>query len=137
MQQKIFTLTKENLSELSIQPKKGDRIFLRGDLGAGKTTLSRYIISNLLGMKSSVKSPTYVYYNRYRENIYHFDLYRLRSYDDFVNIGGEEVLDNPENICLIEWPELLEGKYNSTIDIEIRKTQKEDERGVRIGISSL
>ena len=31
----------------------------------------------------------------------------MRSYDDFVNIGGEEILDNPNNICLIEWPELL------------------------------
>lgn len=107
-------------------------MFLRGDLGAGKTTISRHIISTLLGIQTPVKSPTYIYYNKYGENIYHFDLYRLRSYDDFVNIGGEEILDNPENICLIEWPELLIGRYRPTIDVEIGKTEKEDEREVSI-----
>ena len=62
----------------------------------------------MLGIETPVKSPTYVYYNKYGENVYHFDLYRLGSYDDFVNIGGEEILDDRENICLVEWPELLE-----------------------------
>lgn len=114
-------------------PKKGDRVFLRGDLGAGKTTISKHIISSLLGVEMPVKSPTYVYYNRYGANIYHFDLYRLNSYDDFVNIGGEEILDNPENICLIEWPEFLDGRYEPTIDVTIKKTQKEGEREVVIG----
>lgn len=128
----IYTLTQENFSELPILPKKGDRIFLRGDLGAGKTTISRHIISSLLGSEIPVKSPTYIYYNRYGENIYHFDLYRLQSYNDFINIGGEEILDNPENICLIEWPELLNGRYGPTIDVEILKTEKEDEREVHI-----
>ncbi len=81
-----------------------------------------------------MKSPTYIYYNRYGENIYHFDLYRLQSYDDFVNIGGEEILDNLENICLIEWPELLAERYEPTIDIEILKTEKEDERKLGIAL---
>lgn len=85
----------------------------------------------MLNMQMSVKSPTYTYYNKYGD-IYHFDLYRLGSYDDFVNIGGEEILDDPENICLIEWPEILIGKYRPTIDVEIRKTEKEDEREVEI-----
>ncbi|MDD5197425.1 MAG: tRNA (adenosine(37)-N6)-threonylcarbamoyltransferase complex ATPase subunit type 1 TsaE [Candidatus Gracilibacteria bacterium] len=135
MQEKIiYTLTKENLSGLPISPKKGERIFLRGDLGSGKTTLSRHIISSLLGTQTPVKSPTYIYYNRYGENIYHFDLYRLQSYDDFVNIGGEEILDNLENICLIEWPELLAERYEPTIDIEILKTEKEDERKLGIAL---
>ncbi|MDD5376700.1 MAG: tRNA (adenosine(37)-N6)-threonylcarbamoyltransferase complex ATPase subunit type 1 TsaE [Candidatus Gracilibacteria bacterium] len=135
MQEKIvYILTKENFLGLPISPKKGERVFLRGDLGAGKTTISKYLISLLLGTETSVKSPTYVYYNRYGTNIYHFDLYRLQSYDDFVNIGGEEILDNPENICLIEWPELLVGRYKPTIDVEIFKTEKEDEREVEIDI---
>ncbi|NCP76999.1 tRNA (adenosine(37)-N6)-threonylcarbamoyltransferase complex ATPase subunit type 1 TsaE [bacterium] len=89
-------------------------------------------MSSLLGIETPVKSPTYIYYNKYGQNIYHFDLYRLQSYDDFVNIGGEEILDNPENICLIEWPELLVGRYDPTIDIEILKTNKEDEREIHI-----
>ncbi|EKD30169.1 MAG: hypothetical protein ACD_78C00133G0004 [uncultured bacterium (gcode 4)] len=136
MQQKtMYILTKENFSWLPLLPKKGERIFLRGDLGSGKTTISRHIISCLLGIQIPVKSPTYIYYNKYGENIYHFDLYRLQSYDDFVNIGGEEILDNPENICLIEWPELLALRYKPTIDMEILKTEKEDERKVHITLN--
>lgn len=127
-----YILTKENFSWLPIFPTKGDRVFLRGDLGAGKTTISKHIISSLLGVPTSVKSPTYIYYNKYGDNIYHFDLYRLRSYDDFVNIGGEEILDNPKNICLIEWPELLAGRYEPTIDVTILKTEVEDEREIII-----
>lgn len=135
MQDKItYTLTKENFPGFPVLLKEGDRIFLRGDLGAGKTTLSKYFISRLLGEEVPVKSPTYMYYNRYGGNIYHFDLYRLRSYDDFVNIGGEEILDDERNICIIEWPELLSGRYDPTIDIEMRKTEKEDEREVAIGV---
>ncbi|MDD2891648.1 MAG: tRNA (adenosine(37)-N6)-threonylcarbamoyltransferase complex ATPase subunit type 1 TsaE [Candidatus Gracilibacteria bacterium] len=133
MQKKIqYTLTKKNFYGIPICPIKGDRVFLRGDLGAGKTTISKHIISSILGVQTSVKSPTYTYYNKYGENIYHFDLYRLESYDDFVNIGGEEILDNPENICLIEWPEILHGRFNPTIDVEILKTEKEDERRIYV-----
>ncbi|MDD2917225.1 MAG: tRNA (adenosine(37)-N6)-threonylcarbamoyltransferase complex ATPase subunit type 1 TsaE [Candidatus Gracilibacteria bacterium] len=133
MQKKIsHILKKEDFSSFPIVPKIGDRVFLRGDLGAGKTTLSRYIISTLLDKEIAVKSPTYVYYNRYGANVYHFDLYRLKSYDDFVNIGGEEILDNPDNICLIEWPEIIMDRYEPTVDIEILKTEKEDEREARI-----
>ena len=131
----IYRLTEENFSWLPVFPKKGDRIFLRGDLGAGKTTISRHIISTLLGLEMSIKSPTYVYYNKYEQNIYHFDLYRLKDYDDFVNIGWEEILDNPDNICLIEWPELLVGRYNPTIDVTIIKTEAENERELRIEFS--
>lgn len=90
------------------------------------------MISSLLGKNTAVKSPTYVYYNRYGDHIYHFDLYRLGSYEDFVNIGGEEILDNPENICLVEWPELLEGKYDPTVDVSILKTENEHERELTI-----
>lgn len=135
MQDKMmYILTKEKLSGFPIWPKKGERIFLRWDLGAGKTTLSKHIISTLLSTSIAVKSPTYTYYNRYEQNIYHFDLYRLHNYDDFVNIWGEEILDNPDNICLIEWPEILEGRYKPTIDIQILKTEKEDERKVYITV---
>jgi tRNA A37 threonylcarbamoyladenosine biosynthesis protein TsaE len=49
-----------------------------------------------------------------------------------VNIGWEEILDNTDNICLIEWPELLIWKYSPTIALVITKTEVEDERGVEI-----
>jgi tRNA threonylcarbamoyladenosine biosynthesis protein TsaE len=68
---------------------------LKGDLGAGKTTLSKHILQNILGITDDITSPTYTYYNRYGDN-YHFDLYRISKYDEFFAIGGEDVLDNLE-----------------------------------------
>lgn len=54
-----------------------------------------------------VRSPTYTYYQKYGDNIYHFDLYRLEDYDTFISIGGEEILSDASTIALIEWPEIL------------------------------
>lgn len=109
---------------------------MRGDLGAGKTTLTKHLLQGLLASDIAVKSPTYVYYNVYTSDtankIYHFDLYRLHSYDDFVNIGGEEILDNPNNICLIEWPEVIEEHYQATLDLRLEKTGDEDVRRIEI-----
>jgi len=79
-----------------------------------------------------VRSPTYTYYNKYGKNIYHFDLYRLSHYDEFFAIGGEEILDNEENISLIEWPELIGSYFKPTIEIFIQKTHQENEREIEI-----
>lgn len=89
-QQSSHVLSIDTLNSLQFIPKRGDRIFLRGELGAGKTTLAKRMISEFLGKDVAVKSPTYIYYNRYGGNdipIYHFDLYRLGSYDEFINIA--------------------------------------------------
>jgi tRNA threonylcarbamoyladenosine biosynthesis protein TsaE len=109
-----------------------DIIFLRWDLAAGKTTLSKHIINNLLKQSQEVHSPTYTYYNKYEPNIYHFDLYRLGNYDEFFAIGWEEILDNWENISLIEWPDIIEKYYKPTVEIFLTKTQNEDERQIEV-----
>ncbi len=133
MNQKIIQARQEDIISSSwLSLHTGERVFLRWDLWAGKTTISRYLIEDFLTQSVAVKSPTYVYYNRYGENIYHFDLYRLTSYDDFINIWGEEILDNPNNICIIEWPELIAPYYAPTIDVEILKTPDHDLREIRI-----
>ena len=61
-----------------------------------------------------IRSPTYTYYQKYGEWLYHFDLYRLDNFENFDLIGGGEILDNSENICLIEWPEILGAHYLAT-----------------------
>ncbi|MDD2516140.1 MAG: tRNA (adenosine(37)-N6)-threonylcarbamoyltransferase complex ATPase subunit type 1 TsaE [Candidatus Gracilibacteria bacterium] len=122
----------ENLKDLVLNIKNGDKIFLYGTLGSGKTTLAKHIINNLLKIKNPVKSPTYVYYNKYGDNIYHFDLYRLKDYSEFISIGGEEILDNDDNICIIEWPELIEKYYKSNISIQINRTENDNEREFEI-----
>ena len=120
-----------NMDSLSINIKRPCVIFLRGDLWAWKTTLSKYILNNLIWIKDDVTSPTYTYYNKYKDN-YHFDLYRLWNYDEFFAIGGEEILDNNSGIILVEWPEIIEKYYRPDIEIILSKTDIEEEREVEI-----
>ena len=128
MKKKYFI---NNIDSLNINIKKPYLIFLRGDLWVWKTTLSKYILNNLVWIKDSVTSPTYTYYNKYKDN-YHFDLYRLWDYDEFFAIWGEEILDNNSGIILIEWPEIIEKYYSPDIEIILSKTDIEEEREIEI-----
>lgn len=116
MQKLIKTLI-SNCPEDTIQFAKdlsktipfGSTIFMVGDLGSGKTTFTKGFASGL-GFSNQVQSPTYPILNEYshRNNfIYHFDLYRLKSISEFLEIGGIEYLSNTNGICIIEWPELI------------------------------
>lgn len=120
------------IKNISLDIFPGDIIFLHGDLASGKTTLSKHIIQNILWISQEVVSPTYTYYNKYGKNIYHFDLYRLSHYDEFFAIGGEEILENPENISLIEWPEIIGTYFSPTVEIFLRKTDDENQREIEI-----
>jgi tRNA threonylcarbamoyladenosine biosynthesis protein TsaE len=120
-----------NINELKIKIDKPSLIFLRWDLWAWKTTISKYIINNLLWNKSNVTSPTYTYYNKY-DDIYHFDLYRLKDYDEFFAIWAEDILDNNSWVIIVEWPELIEKYYSPDIEIFLSKCDNEDERIIEI-----
>ena len=84
----------------------GDIIFLEGELGAGKTTVSRGILRGF-GYRGIVASPTYTLLELYELTIHrvaHFDLYRITAAKDLEGIGFRDYLDG-QTICLIEWPE--------------------------------
>lgn len=133
-----------NIKNISIQIKPWDIVFLYWDLASGKTTLSKHIINNILWVKKEIISPTYTYYNKYEipnpnpllpgevAYCYHFDLYRLSNYDEFFAIGWEEILENPNNISIIEWPEILKNYFKPTVEIHLRKTENELEREIEI-----
>lgn len=97
----------------------GLRIYLRGHLGAGKTTLVRWIL-RALGYPGRVKSPTYTLVELYplsRLDLYHFDFYRFRDSNEWREAGFSDYFDH-DNVCLVEWPEKA-GKNLPHADLDI------------------
>lgn len=124
-----------NLSQLeefallfSTTLKKGDIIFLYGDLGSGKTTFTQLLLKHL-NYQGRVKSPTYAIYESYELtnfNLIHMDLYRLSSPEELFYLAIDEIIDNC-NIVIIEWPEKGKGvlpKANKTLNFELVNANK-------------
>lgn len=89
-------------------------LLLKGNLGAGKTTFTQFLLKNL-GSTDKVSSPTYAIVNEYRTpkgNVFHFDLYRMKSVGEVYDIGMDEYLDNAF-LCIIEWPEIYEDELQA------------------------
>ena len=103
-----------SLSELPVAASQllaacsGKKIFaFLGEMGSGKTTLIAAICGQL-GVTDRVTSPTFAIVNEYfgKEKIFHFDLFRLKSLDEALDIGIEEYFSG-EACCFIEWPQVI------------------------------
>jgi tRNA threonylcarbamoyladenosine biosynthesis protein TsaE len=88
----------------------GRVVHLRGDLGAGKTTLTRGLLRGL-GHAGRVKSPSYTLVEPYELSslhFYHFDFYRLKNKEEWEHAGFREYF-NAQSLCVVEWPERAAG----------------------------
>ncbi|WP_456395401.1 tRNA (adenosine(37)-N6)-threonylcarbamoyltransferase complex ATPase subunit type 1 TsaE [Desulfurobacterium sp.] len=109
---KIFSPTTENTHYLGkiigkVVPK-GTIILLSGELGCGKTCLTRGIAEGLGISPEEVSSPSFTIVQEYSDKLIHIDLYRLSSAEDLEPIGIEEYLLD-ERVKVIEWPEIVEN----------------------------
>ena len=113
---------------------EADIIAFYGSMGAGKTTLIKNLCHKM-GVTDEVNSPTFAIVNEYiteeGESVYHFDFYRIKKLEEAYDIGYENYFDSG-NLCLIEWPEMIEPllpeKY---IRVEIQHGETDDIRIIK------
>lgn len=123
-------ITVDKLADLDAAAKKvieaiGNRkvVALYGQMGAGKTTLIKHLCK-ALGVQDVVNSPSFSLVNEYQrsngEPIYHFDFYRINKIEEAFDFGYEEYFFS-NNLCLIEWPEVIEDLIpNDAVKLTIR-----------------
>ncbi len=123
-----------DLAHKIIKTQKGAVIALEGELGAGKTVFVKGF-AKALGIKSKIKSPTFVLMKKYvfrGINLYHLDCYRVEDEKDLKISDFKEILEMSHNIVLIEWAERVKEiipKKHITVHID---HVSENERKIKI-----
>jgi tRNA threonylcarbamoyladenosine biosynthesis protein TsaE len=119
--------------QLGSQLKENSIVCLCGDLGAGKTTFIKGLVSGACQYpEEEVNSPTFVYLNVYKgkKTLYHFDLYRLHNAEEFLNMGFDEFF-YAGGICCIEWSEkILSLLPQHCLFIKIEQGEEENTRKI-------
>lgn len=116
---------------LGQKARAGQVIALIGDLGTGKTTLTKYIARGL-GITENISSPTFTIVKEYetgRFPLYHFDVYRIGDPDELFNIGAYEYFDG-NGLCVVEWADLVQDELPEDTDFIF--IEYGDEEGERI-----
>ena len=135
MKEKVIIIRNESETEkfgigLAGKLDPGAVIALEGDLGTGKTTLTKSIARGL-GIDDVITSPTFNIVKEYRSGrlpLYHFDVYRIGDVDEMYEIGYEEYFYG-DGVCIIEWADLIEDIIpDDAIRIRIEYGDKEGER---------
>ena len=129
--------TEELANKILKKIKKGDIIFLYGEMGVGKTTFIKYLINGLQKANkiqlTEVTSPTFNLLNEYQINklkINHYDLFRLKSTQEIKNLNlfGDKL----NSITLIEWPQIIKEKPKNLIELTFKYDDNHEKRSVQI-----
>ena len=125
--------------KLSSILKKGDFLLLYGDIGVGKTTLTRFLINNIQKKykkkQTEIPSPTFNIALEYivkKITIRHFDLYRIKRKSELINIGLFE--DTGDAVTIVEWPEMIKKKPKNYIKIHLKYSNNLEERNLSINL---
>ncbi|MBR6878487.1 MAG: tRNA (adenosine(37)-N6)-threonylcarbamoyltransferase complex ATPase subunit type 1 TsaE [Bacteroidales bacterium] len=116
---------------------EADVIAFYGAMGAGKTTLIKNLCHRM-GVTDEVNSPTFAIVNEYitdeGEPVYHFDFYRIKKLEEAFDIGYDDYFYSG-NLCLIEWPELIETLLpEHYIRVEIQQGGADDDRTIHVRV---
>ena len=132
--------TKKLAEKLSNFLKKGDVVFLFGEMGTGKTTFAKYLINSMQTKNNEeileVQSPTFNILNEYKVSglkILHYDLYRLKDKKELENLG--QIKNQNDKLILIEWPELIEDNVFSTVSLKFAYEDDLNKRSLSISSS--
>jgi tRNA threonylcarbamoyladenosine biosynthesis protein TsaE len=108
------TIAENFIQSLAFSPEHATVVGLKGDLGAGKTAFVQQVAS-ILGVTDTITSPTFVIEKIYKlessdyTHLIHIDAYRLESDKEIVSLGWKDIIAQPKNLIMIEWPEKVAG----------------------------
>ena len=145
MLQKEFEINSvEELSQVSEYllslREESDIVAFYGPMGAGKTTLIKNLCHRM-GVTDEVNSPTFAIVNEYvtmeGESVYHFDFYRIKKLEEVYDIGYENYFYSG-NLCLLEWPEMIEPLMpEKFIRVDIALGNTDDSRRIVVSVEEL
>lgn len=141
LQKEIEINSVEELSQVSEYllglREESDIIAFYGPMGAGKTTLIKNLCHRM-GVTDEVNSPTFAIVNEYvteeSESVYHFDFYRIKKLEEVYDIGYENYFYSG-NLCLLEWPEMIEPLMpEKFIRVDIALGDTDDSRKIVVSV---
>ena len=128
---------KQISKKISQKLKNGDCVFLIGEIGVGKTTLTRHLINNIQSQKglkeTEVLSPTFNLLYEYEIKdlkIMHYDLYRIKKAEELEHLGMFS--ENEKTIKIVEWPDLIKTPLTNKLEVHLEYGKNDNERKMNI-----